>query len=114
MPATDAPQMDDFRKLFDRRYFWGQLDAFGQQRNEFGLSVGTGLNEDMLESSAFAYAKAKSPHRLLHMPLAPEIEALEPPHRRFVAGRSMRYVESSVALRVRDPRGHEVAGADDL
>ncbi|ESY81788.1 helicase [Mesorhizobium sp. LNHC221B00] len=64
--------------------------------------------------NAFAYAKKKSPHRLLHMPLEPEIENLAPPHRRFVAGRSMRDVESNVALKVKDPHGNTIANADDL
>ena len=57
----------------------------------------------------------KSPHRLLHMPLAPEIA--EPERRRiarFVAGRSMRDVEPSVALNPRDPHGESIANADDL
>ena len=56
----------------------------------------------------------KSPHRLLHMPLEPEIDNLDEPHRRFVAGRSMRDVEPSVALTVRDPYGNTIANADDL
>ena len=64
--------------------------------------------------NVFAYAQRKSPHRLLHMPLEPEINNLDEPHRRFVAGRSMRDVESSVVLRVLDPRGNTIANADDL
>ena len=62
----------------------------------------------------FAYAKKKSPHRLLHMPLEPDWANLDEPHRKFVAGRSMRDVESSVALKVRDPHGNTIANADDL
>jgi hypothetical protein len=54
------------------------------------------------------------PHRLLHMPLAPEIPNLSPPHQRFVAGRSMRDVEPSVPVQPRDPRGQAIANADDL
>jgi hypothetical protein len=64
--------------------------------------------------NVFAYSHRKSPHRLLHMPLEPEINNLDEPHRRFVAGRSMRDVEPSVALRVLDPRGNPIANADDL
>jgi hypothetical protein len=62
----------------------------------------------------FAYAKKKSPQRLLHAPLEPEIGNLSEPHRRFVAGRSMRDVEPNVALKVKDPRGNPIANADDL
>lgn len=64
--------------------------------------------------NAFAYARRKSPHRLLHMPLEPERENLEEKHRRFVASRSMRDVEPSVALKVKDPRGNAIANAEDL
>jgi hypothetical protein len=71
-------------------------------------------DEQAAGGSAFAYAKKKSPHRLLHMPLEPEIANLAEPHRRFVAGRSMRDVEPNVALKVRDPHGNTIANADDL
>jgi hypothetical protein len=64
--------------------------------------------------NTFVYAEGKSPHRLLHMPLAPEIANLSEPHQRFVAGRSMRDVESSVSLQPRDPQGRPIANADDL
>jgi hypothetical protein len=64
--------------------------------------------------SAFGYAGRKSPQRLLHMPLAPELPNLSTAHARFVAGRSMRDVEPSVALLPRDPRGGQIANADDL
>jgi hypothetical protein len=70
--------------------------------------------EQAAGGNAFAYSKKKSPHRLLHMPLEPEIDNLLPPHRRFVAGRSMRDVEANVALKVRDPNGNPIANADDL
>jgi hypothetical protein len=62
----------------------------------------------------FAYAKRKSPHRLLHMPLDPAIDALPATHRRFIAGCSMRDVERNVALKVKDPRGQSIANAEDL
>jgi hypothetical protein len=64
--------------------------------------------------NVFGYAEKKSPNRLLHMPLAPEIANLSPSHARFVAGRSMRDVEPSVALNPRDPNGGMIANADDL
>jgi hypothetical protein len=64
--------------------------------------------------NVFGYADKKSPHRLLHMPLAPEIANLSAQHARFVAGRSMRDVEPSVALNPSDPYGGKIANADDL
>jgi hypothetical protein len=64
--------------------------------------------------NVFGYANKPSPHRLLHMPLAPEIPNLSIPHQRFVAGRSMRDVEPMVALNPRDPKGEKIANADDL
>jgi hypothetical protein len=64
--------------------------------------------------NVFGYAEKKSPNRLLHMPLAPEIANLSPSHARFVAGRSMRDVEPSAALNPRDPSGGTIANADDL
>ncbi len=71
-------------------------------------------DEQVAGGNAFAYAKKKSPHRLLHMPLELEIGNLAEPHRRFVAGRSMRDVEPNVILKVRDPYGNTIANADDL
>jgi hypothetical protein len=71
-------------------------------------------DEQAAGGNAFSYAKRKSPHRLLHMPLEPEIANLAEPHRRFVAGRSMRDVEPNVSLKVRDPHGNTIANADDL
>jgi hypothetical protein len=62
----------------------------------------------------FVYARKKSPNRLLHMPLEAGLDNLSPEHRLFVAGRSMRDVEPSVMLRVRDPQGRPIANADDL
>jgi hypothetical protein len=81
-----------------------------------------GLLDDWIETAdeqasggnVFGYAGQKSPHRLLHMPLAPEIPNLSIAHARFVAGRSMRDVEPSVALNPRDPHGGLIANADDL
>jgi hypothetical protein len=71
-------------------------------------------DEQAAGGNLFGYAKQKSPHRLLHMPLAPEIANLSASHARFVAGRSMRDVEPSVALNPRDPQGRMIANADDL
>ena len=71
-------------------------------------------DEQAAGGNVFAYSKKKSPHRLLHMPLEPEIGNLPEPHRRFVAGRSMRDVEPNVTLKVRDPHGNTIANADDL
>jgi hypothetical protein len=64
--------------------------------------------------NVFGYADRISPHRLLHQPLAAEIPNLSAAHQRFVAGRSMRDVEPSVALSPRDPHGRQIANADDL
>jgi hypothetical protein len=71
-------------------------------------------DEQSAGGNIFGYASKPSPHRLLHMPLAPEIPNLSPPHQRFVAGRSMRDVEASVPVQPRDPRGQAIANADDL
>lgn len=71
-------------------------------------------DEQAAGGKVFVYAKSPLPHRLLHMPLAPEIANLSASHARFVAGRSMRDVEPSVALNARDPYGGKIANADDL
>ncbi len=64
--------------------------------------------------SQFKYAAAASPARLLHQPLEPGLPNLSAEHRLFVAGRSMRDVESSVRLLVKDPYGRPIQNADDL
>ncbi len=74
----------------------------------------TTADDQSAGGNTFAYAQKKSPHRLLHMPLEGAIPNLSDEHRRFVAGRSMRDVEASVDLKVRDPRGQKIANADDL
>jgi hypothetical protein len=71
-------------------------------------------DEQTKGGNTFAYARNPSPHRLLHMPLAPEIENLSAAHQRFVAGRSMRDVEANVTVNPRDPWGNAIANADDL
>ena len=53
------------------------------------------------------------PHRLLHPPLDPA-PPVDPAHRRFQAGWSMRDVEPSVLVRPRGPDGEPVAGARDI
>jgi hypothetical protein len=72
------------------------------------------VDDQLAGGNAFAYSKRKSPHRLLHMPLESGIDNLAEPHRRFIAGRSMRDVEPNVTLKVKDPRGNTIANADDL
>jgi hypothetical protein len=64
--------------------------------------------------SQFRYASATSPARLLHQPLESGLSNLSAAHRLFVAGRSMRDVESSVHLLVKDPGGRPIQNADDL
>jgi hypothetical protein len=64
--------------------------------------------------SQFKYSEASSPARLLHQPLEPGLANLSPQHRLFVAGRSMRDVESSVHLLVKDPYGRPIQNAHDL
>jgi hypothetical protein len=71
-------------------------------------------DEQTQSGNVFGYAGKPSPHRLLHMPLAPEIPNLSAQHQRFVAGRSMRDVEPIVAINPRDPKGEKIANADDL
>jgi hypothetical protein len=72
------------------------------------------VDEQTAGGSPFAYARGTSPHHLLHMPLAREAGNLSPAHRRFLAGRSMRDVESAVAVKVSDPWGMPIANADDV
>jgi hypothetical protein len=71
-------------------------------------------DEQSQGGNVFGYAEKKSPHRLLHMPLATEIPNLGAAHQRFVAGRSMRDVEPSVALNPCNPKGEKIANAGDL
>ena len=74
----------------------------------------TTADDQSAGGNAFAYSRRKSPNRLLHMPLEPGIDNLAEGHRRFIAGRSMRDVEPSVTLKVKDPWGNTIANADDL
>ncbi|HLZ82528.1 MAG TPA: DISARM system helicase DrmA [Caulobacteraceae bacterium] len=62
----------------------------------------------------FHYAAGASPRHLLHMPLARELAKLTAPHQRFVAGRSMRDVEASVAVKVADPWGKPDAAMETV
>jgi hypothetical protein len=45
------------------------------------------------------------PRALLHDPLDPVLDSLDPLYRRFKAGRSMRDVEHSSAMKITDPYG---------
>jgi hypothetical protein len=55
----------------------------------------------------------RTAQRLLHVPLDPAIPNLSRAHQRFVAGRSMRDVEPSAVLKLRDPYNNPIAGAED-
>ncbi|HUO23053.1 MAG TPA: DISARM system helicase DrmA [Caulobacteraceae bacterium] len=63
--------------------------------------------------ASFRYREGSLAQHLLHRPLETGVENLSPAHREFVAGWSMRDVEPSVQLQVRDPWGNEVK-ADDV
>ncbi|WP_230772800.1 DISARM system helicase DrmA [Sphingomonas sp. Leaf4] len=54
------------------------------------------------------------PQRLLHPPLDPALPNLDPAHRRFQAGWSMRDVEPGVLVKPRGPTGETVSGAGDM
>ena len=56
-----------------------------------------------LTGGNFAYAR--STHALLHEPLDPVLKNLEPAHQAFKAGWSMRDVEATVPLDIRQPNG---------
>lgn len=63
--------------------------------------------------ATFRYREGSLAQHLLHRPLEAGIENLKPAHREFVAAWSMRDVEPSVQLQIRDPWGGEVK-ADDV
>jgi len=92
----------------------GREEALGDLIDEVFADWKTTVEEQTAGGSAFNYARGTSPHHLLHMPLAKELANLEKPHRRFVAGRSMRDVEAAVSLKVQDPWGMPIANADDV
>jgi hypothetical protein len=58
-------------------------------------------NDQTANGARFYYAVGDQ--RLLHQPLEPALQRLSPEHQKFVAGRSMRDVESTVLLKARDP-----------
>ena len=58
--------------------------------------------------SALPYAWPKD-KALLHDPLYPALPNLSPEHQQFVAGRSMRDVEATIALKLRNPNGSPLA-----
>jgi hypothetical protein len=61
-----------------------------------------------------AFSYEDRPQRLLNPPLDPVLANLDPAHRRFQAGWSMRDVEPGVLIKPRGPDGQRVAGAGDL
>jgi hypothetical protein len=79
-----------------------------------------GLLDDWIRIAAeqtaagVAFSYEDRPQRLLHPPLAPELLNLDPAHRRFQAGWSMRDVEPGVLVHPRSPEGDRIAGAGDL
>jgi hypothetical protein len=113
-PATRAIVRDAIMQRAPDAAIPGGRAALGQLIDElFDAWIET-ANEQIQGGNSFAYYRNPSPHRLLHMPLAPEIDNLSAAHRRFVAGRSMRDVEASVLVNPRDPWGNAIAHADDL
>jgi hypothetical protein len=70
-------------------------------------------DEQTSGGASFRYREGSLAQHLLHRPLEPGVENLKPAHREFVAGWSMRDVEPSVQLQVRDPWGGEIK-ADDV
>ena len=59
------------------------------------------------ETLYYGYPKQKA---LLHDPLDPLLNTLDPRYRRFTAGRSMRDVEHVSALKITDPYGQPLSG----
>ena len=92
----------------------GGKAALGLLIDQIIADWGTAAETQVAGGSGFAYRGRKSPQRLLHQPLEPEIDALKPDHARFVAGRSMRDVEPNVRMKVKDPSGYPIANADDV
>jgi Helicase conserved C-terminal domain len=65
--------------------------------------------------SSISYSRQKGiTSHLLRDPLDIGLPNLEPEHRIFTAGRSMRDVEPNVILKVRDPFGRQIANAEDI
>ena len=92
----------------------GREQALGNLIDDIFDDWATTVEEQTSGGSVFNYARGTSPHHLLHMPLARELDNLPNSHRRFVAGRSMRDVEAVVSLKVQDPWGMPIADADDV
>ncbi len=63
--------------------------------------------EQTKTSGTFAYGQAV--HALLHEPLHPALNNLPPEHQAFTAGWSMRDVESTVPLDIRQPNGAQLS-----
>ncbi|NKB58545.1 MAG: hypothetical protein GKS00_19625 [Alphaproteobacteria bacterium] len=71
--------------------------------------------EEQTESGQnFAYTWRGGKQWLLYPPLHNALPNLSKEHQRFVAGWSMRDVEPTVQLKVCDPWGQKISGADDL
>jgi hypothetical protein len=70
-------------------------------------------DEQTSGGASFHYREGTLAQHLLHRPLEAGIGNLTPAHREFVAAWSMRDVEPSVQLQIRDPWGGEVK-ADDV
>ena len=66
-------------------------------------------DEQTANGARFRYGIGEQ--RLLHQPLEPALMSLSQEHQRFVAGRSMRDVESTVLLKTRDPSPDMLRGA---
>ena len=112
--STRAAVRDAIVARAPERMIAGGRAALARQIDDILEAWVTTADEQAAGGNVFGYAHRKSPHRLLHMPLEPEIGNLAAPHQRFIAGRSMRDVEPNVALKVRDPYGNTIANADDL
>jgi hypothetical protein len=113
-PAIRAAVRDTILARAGADLFPGGQPALAQQVEDLLDAWIATAEEQAAGGNVFRYARSKSPHRLLHMPLEPEINNLSERHRRFVAGRSMRDVEPSVSLKVKDPQGNTIANTDDL
>jgi len=113
-PETRAAVRDAIVGRAPERAIAGGRAALAAQIDELLDAWIATAEAQTASGNTFSYARRKSPRRLLHMPLEREWDNLDPPHKRFLAGRSMRDVEPSVTLKVRDPRGNEIANADDL
>jgi hypothetical protein len=112
-PATRAAVRDAIVKRAPASAVPGGSQALSDLVDDFLYAWIETADAQSAGGNIFGYAERRSPHRLLHMPLAAEIPNLALPHQKFVAGRSMRDVEPSVAMNPRDPWGALIANASD-